>query len=87
MFLIWKRFFTGELPLNAFICYFEKFFHITTNLVDFQLMPTPKFYHVHTDLGIPKAAEIKEKEDLQIMLKWGKLFFNLTSRKFHTLEK
>ena len=50
-------------------------------------MPTPKFYHVHTDLSIPKAAEIKEKEDLQIMLKWGKLFFNLTSRKFHTLEK
>ena len=37
-------------------------------------MPTPKFYHVHTDLGIPKVAEIKEKEDLQIMLKWGNYF-------------
>ena len=31
--------FTGQLPLNAFTCYFENFLRITTNIVNSQVIP------------------------------------------------
>ena len=30
-----------------------------------------------TDLSIPKTGKVEEKEDLKIMLKWGKFFFDV----------
>ena len=42
-FLVWNSFFTGQLPLNAFACFFESFLPITTNPANCQLLPTPKY--------------------------------------------
>lgn len=39
--------FTGQLPLNAFIGYFENFLNITTNLVNCQVKPISRCSHVH----------------------------------------
>ena len=48
-------------------CYFENFLCITTNFVNCQVIPPPKF-------SIPKAGKIKEKEELKTMLKLGNYF-------------
>ena len=72
-FLFWKSFFTGQLALSAFTCYFENF-----------VMPTLKsnagskiFPCACTDWGILKTAEVKEKEELTTMLKLGKISFDV----------
>ena len=38
----------GQLPLNTFTYYFEDFLDITTNLVNCQLIPTPKYSRLVT---------------------------------------
>ena len=72
-FLIWNSFFTWQLPLDAFKYYFEIFLDITTNLVNCQLMPTPKQFHVHVSTcrhaGIPMVGKVEEEEDLTKILK------------------
>ena len=40
-----------------------------------------------TDLDIPIAREVKEKEELKTFLKWRKLFFDVILRNFHMPEK
>ena len=41
------KLFTGLSPFNAFTCNFENTLHITTNLVNCQVMIPPKYSHVH----------------------------------------
>ena len=69
--------------------FIENFFHITTSLVNCQVMPTPKYSYTCADYGIPKAKEVKEKEAHETMLNWGKFFFlcNLRSGNFQIPEK
>lgn len=67
-----------EAPLNAFTCCFEFFLHITTNLVNFQMKPTPKHSHVQFSTQVfKKAEEVKENEEPKTTLKWEKLFFDV----------
>ena len=75
-FLIRNSYFTGQLSLNDFTYYFEDFLRILTNLVNCQLMPKPKYYHMYicNYLGIPKSGNVKQKEELKTMLKWGEFF-------------
>ena len=41
--------FTGQLPLNAFTCYFENFLHVTKNIVNSQVIPLQALFgsYVH----------------------------------------
>ena len=45
--LIWKSFFTRQLPLNTFPCYFEDLLRITSNLVNFLVNHTSNHSHAH----------------------------------------
>lgn len=38
-FQVLNNYFTGQLPLNAFTCYFENFLHVTKNIVNSQVIP------------------------------------------------
>ena len=71
--LIWKNFFTEQLPLNALTCHFENFLYITTNLVNCQIMPTTNYPHIHKYRHkYFKSWRSKEKEGMKIRLNWEK---------------
>ena len=63
-FLIWNSFFTGQLALNPFSYYFENFFYITASLVNYQLMLTPKYSHVHvTTQAFHKLKNLNKRKN------------------------
>ena len=68
-----ESFFTGQFPINVFTCYFESFLHITIQI--FLIAKNCPHQNI-SDLGISKAGEVKEEEELQTMLKWAKTFFD-----------
>ena len=43
------------------------------NIVNCQIMPTPKYKR--TGLGFPMSGEAEGKKERKIILKWGKFFF------------
>ena len=71
--LIWKNFFTEQLPLNALTCRFENFLYITTNLVNCQIKPTTNYPHIHKyQHKYFKSWRSKEKEEMKTRLNWEK---------------
>ena len=85
--LIWKIF-TGQLPGNAFTCYFGNFLHVTTNPVNGQLMSHQNISMYMYQLRHSKSCRTQRKGRTENSVKMWKILFwcNLRSRNFHIPE-
>ena len=60
--------FTGQLPLNAFTCYFENFLHVTKNIVNSQVIPLQALFWLLCSLCQKKCQTYFLSEDLLVLI-------------------